>query len=129
MHAQKILAEVQKPFLKTGLPKFRPGDTVRVHVKVVEGESERIQNFEGVVLRKQGSGLAQAFTVCDQYFCSVLGPTAPNRLSWMTGTIDPDGICGGPITGSIRNTPAYSRGRLYLRTHLEMAIVQTPQAP
>jgi len=63
MHAQKILHLVQKPYLKTGLPKFRPGDTVRVHVKVVEGESERIQQFEGVVLRKQGSALAEVFTV------------------------------------------------------------------
>lgn len=63
MHAQKILSQVQKPFFKTGLPKFRPGDTIRVHVRVVEGESERIQPFEGIVLRKQGSGLAENFTV------------------------------------------------------------------
>ncbi|QIS12850.1 alkaline phosphatase family protein [Nocardia arthritidis] len=41
--------------------------------------------------------LADAFTVCDAYHCSVLGPTAPNRLMWMTGTIDPDGAGGGPI--------------------------------
>ena len=54
--------------------------------------------------------LADAFTVCDQYFSSVLGPTAPNRLYWMTGTIDPDGTAGGPISGPIRHTPAYSLG-------------------
>ena len=63
MHAQKLLALVQKPFIKTGLPAFRPGDTVRVHVKVVEGESERIQPFEGVVLKRSGGGLAEVFTV------------------------------------------------------------------
>ncbi|MDT3396700.1 alkaline phosphatase family protein [Streptomyces sp. B1866] len=41
--------------------------------------------------------LAEAFTVCDNYFCSVFGPTWPNRLYWMTGTIDPSGTRGGPI--------------------------------
>jgi phospholipase C len=41
--------------------------------------------------------LADAFTVCDHYFCSVLGPTDPNRLYWISGTIDPDGEHGGPL--------------------------------
>ncbi|HEY7212010.1 MAG TPA: phospholipase C, phosphocholine-specific [Bryobacteraceae bacterium] len=41
--------------------------------------------------------LAEAFTVCDAYHCSVMGPTWPNRMYWMTGTIDPDGKGGGPI--------------------------------
>ena len=41
--------------------------------------------------------LAEAFTICDAYHCSVLGPTWPNRLYWMTGTIDPDGKHGGPV--------------------------------
>ena len=41
--------------------------------------------------------LADAFTICDHYFCSVLGPTSPNRLFWMTGTIDPEGKDGGPV--------------------------------
>jgi len=45
--------------------------------------------------------LADAFTVCDNYFSSVLGPTGPNRLYWMTGTIDPHGRAGGPIIGNI----------------------------
>ena len=63
MNVQKILAGVQAPYLKKGLPKFRSGDTLKVHVKVVEGESERIQPFEGVVIRKQGSGLEEVFTV------------------------------------------------------------------
>ena len=46
--------------------------------------------------------LADAFTVCDNYFCSVLGPTYPNRYMWMTGTIDPDGEHGGP---ALENDP------------------------
>jgi phospholipase C len=41
--------------------------------------------------------LAEAFTICDAYHCSVLGPTWPNRMMWMTGTVDPDGRHGGPI--------------------------------
>jgi phospholipase C len=41
--------------------------------------------------------LANAFTICDHYFCSVLGPTDPNRLMWMSGTIDPAGVAGGPV--------------------------------
>ncbi|MEU0856492.1 alkaline phosphatase family protein [Streptomyces griseofuscus] len=42
--------------------------------------------------------LAETFTICDSYFCSVLGPTWPNRLMWMTGSIDPGGTRGGPVT-------------------------------
>ncbi|MDQ3784283.1 MAG: 50S ribosomal protein L19 [Actinomycetota bacterium] len=54
---------VEGPYLKTDLPEFRPGDTVRVHVRVVEGERERVQVFEGVVIRRRGSQLSQTFTV------------------------------------------------------------------
>jgi phospholipase C len=54
--------------------------------------------------------LADAFTICDHYFCSVLGPTDPNRLYWMTGTLDPDGFGGGPLldTPPIPKRAAYS---------------------
>ena len=45
------------------VPAFRPGDTVRVHVRVVEGDKERIQVFKGVVLRRQGGGIRETFTV------------------------------------------------------------------
>jgi phospholipase C len=44
--------------------------------------------------------LADAFTLCDHYFCSVLGPTDPNRLYWISGTIDPDGTHGGPLVST-----------------------------
>jgi phospholipase C len=47
--------------------------------------------------------LADHFTLCDHYHCSVLGPTHPNRLMWMTGTLDPDGGHGGPITDTNAN--------------------------
>ena len=48
---------------KKTLPPFKPGDTIRVHLKVVEGESERIQVFEGAVLRRRGVGASETFTV------------------------------------------------------------------
>jgi large subunit ribosomal protein L19 len=49
--------------LRTDLPEFRVGDTVKVHVKIVEGDKERIQSFEGVVIRKKGGGIRSTFTV------------------------------------------------------------------
>ena len=49
--------------LRTDLPEFRVGDTVKVHVKIVEGDKERIQSFEGVVIRKKGGGIRSSFTV------------------------------------------------------------------
>jgi len=49
--------------LRTDVPDFRPGDTLKVHVRVVEGSRERIQLFQGVVIRRQGSGVRETFTV------------------------------------------------------------------
>jgi large subunit ribosomal protein L19 len=49
--------------LREDLPEFRPGDTVKVHVRVVEGTRERIQIFQGIVIRRQGSGVRETFTV------------------------------------------------------------------
>ena len=54
---------VERAQLKDDLPDFRPGDTVRVHVRVVEGERERVQTFEGIVIRSRGSRLSATFTV------------------------------------------------------------------
>jgi large subunit ribosomal protein L19 len=53
---------VEKPRLRDDLPEFRPGDTVKVHVRVVEAGRERIQVFQGVVIRRQGGGLRETFT-------------------------------------------------------------------
>jgi large subunit ribosomal protein L19 len=60
---QNIFSEITKEQLRTDLPEFRPGDTVRVHVKVVEGQRERIQLFEGVVIKRRGGGISETFTV------------------------------------------------------------------
>ena len=49
--------------LRTDIPSFRPGDTVRVHAKVVEGTRERIQIFEGVVISRKGQGISEMYTV------------------------------------------------------------------
>jgi len=54
---------IEKPFLRTDLPEFRPGDTVKVHVRVVEGNRERVQVFQGVVIRRAGGGVRETFTV------------------------------------------------------------------
>ena len=55
--------ETQKEWLRSNLPPFRAGDTVNVHVKVVEGNRSRVQQFQGVVIRVQGSGVGRTFTV------------------------------------------------------------------
>jgi large subunit ribosomal protein L19 len=54
---------VEQTYLRDDLPDFRQGDTIKVHVRVVEGERERVQVFEGVVIRRRGSGLSKTFTV------------------------------------------------------------------
>ncbi len=57
------LLELEKEHMRTDLPDFGPGDTVKVHVKVREGEKERIQVFEGVVIGRRGGGVRETFTV------------------------------------------------------------------
>ena len=58
-----LIKMVEQDYLKKEIPPFRPGDTVKVHVKVVEGSRERTQVFEGAVIRRRGSGLGETFTV------------------------------------------------------------------
>ncbi|SHF51070.1 50S ribosomal protein L19 [Ornithinibacillus halophilus] len=60
---QQLIEEITKEQLRTDHPDFRPGDTVKVHVKVVEGTRERIQVFEGVVIKRQNGGISETFTV------------------------------------------------------------------
>jgi large subunit ribosomal protein L19 len=60
---QQLIQDITKEQLRTDLPAFRPGDTLRVHVKVVEGNRERIQIFEGVVIKRRGGGISETFTV------------------------------------------------------------------
>jgi len=58
-----VLAELGNSIKRDDLPEFRAGDTVKVHVKVVEGTRSRIQVFQGVVIRLQGAGISRSFTV------------------------------------------------------------------
>ncbi|MFS0751867.1 50S ribosomal protein L19 [Oceanobacillus sp. 1P07AA] len=60
---QQLIADITKDQLRTDHPDFRPGDTLKVHVKVVEGNRERIQVFEGVVIKRQNGGISETFTV------------------------------------------------------------------
>ncbi|MGP1406110.1 50S ribosomal protein L19 [Filifactor alocis] len=59
----EILKQIEQEQLKTDLPNFGPGDTVKVHLRVKEGKRERIQIFEGLVIKRQNSGLRETFTV------------------------------------------------------------------
>ena len=60
MHKINLVEAMQ---MKSGIQPFKPGDTVNIHVRVVEGDKERIQQFQGVVIGKRGSGLTATFTV------------------------------------------------------------------
>ena len=59
----EIIRELEKEQLRTDLPELQVGDTVRVYVKVIEGTRERLQNFEGIVIKIQGGGVRKSFTV------------------------------------------------------------------
>jgi len=59
----KQIAQIEKSFMREDLPAFSSGDTVRVHVKIKEGEKERIQVFQGTVIARRGGGTAETFTV------------------------------------------------------------------
>ena len=61
--AMNEMQHVESGYLHEGQPEFRPGDTVRVHVRVVEGDKERIQVFQGIVIGRRGSGTRETFTV------------------------------------------------------------------
>ncbi len=61
--ARDVIDGIEKGQLKENLPAINPGDTVKVYVKIVEGGKERIQGYEGVVLKRRGSGINKTFTV------------------------------------------------------------------
>ncbi len=63
MNSAEIISQIEKDELKSEVPEFHVGDTVRVHGKIVEGGKERIQVFEGTVLKRQGSSNRETFTV------------------------------------------------------------------
>jgi large subunit ribosomal protein L19 len=62
-HKMHILDSVDKALLKTDVPEFRVGDTVKVHVNIIEGSRSRIQVFQGIVIRRSGEGVRETFTV------------------------------------------------------------------
>lgn len=59
----KVIEKNTSAQLRSDIPEFRPGDTVRVHAKVVEGSRERIQIFEGLVIKRRGAGISETYTV------------------------------------------------------------------
>lgn len=61
--SQQLLEAVTKPYLRTDIPDFRPGDNVKVHVRIKEGDRERIQVFEGLVISRRGGGISETYTV------------------------------------------------------------------
>ena len=58
-----IIETLEKEQLRNDIPEFRPGDTIRVHTKVIEGKTERIQVFEGIVIARKNSGVRESFKV------------------------------------------------------------------
>ena len=63
-----VIETLERAQLRDGLPQFKAGDTVRVHFRVIEGQRSRIQVFEGIVIKRQGSGARETFTVRKQSF-------------------------------------------------------------
>jgi len=61
--SMNLIQEITREQLRKDIPSFRPGDTLRVYVKVIEGSRERIQMFEGVVIKRRGGGISETFTV------------------------------------------------------------------
>ena len=61
--SQQLINAVTKSYMKNDVPEFRPGDSVRVHVKIKEGDRERIQIFEGLVIARRGGGISETYTV------------------------------------------------------------------
>src|SRR5580692_6944788 len=68
---------IDRDSLRDDIPDFRPGDTVKVHVRVVEGTRERVQVFQGAVVRRQGTGGRETFTVRNVRFGVGVEPTFP----------------------------------------------------
>jgi large subunit ribosomal protein L19 len=63
-----IIETLERAQLRSGIPQFKAGDTVRVHFQVIEGQRRRVQVFEGIVIKRQGAGLRESFTVRKQSF-------------------------------------------------------------
>ncbi len=64
----RVIRDLEQRQLRTDRPRFKPGDTVRVHFQVIEGQRRRVQVFEGIVIKRQGAGARETFTVRKQSF-------------------------------------------------------------
>jgi len=64
----KVIETLERRQLRSGIPRFKAGDTVRVHFQVIEGQRRRTQVFEGIVIKRQGAGMRETFTVRKQSF-------------------------------------------------------------
>jgi large subunit ribosomal protein L19 len=113
MHKIKLVEATQ---MKGDIPSFRPGDTVNVHVRVVEGDKERVQQFQGVVIGRRGSGMNETFTVrkvSDGVGVERIFPLHSPRLAKIERVKE----------GSVRRAKLY-----YLRTLASKAIRQKTSA-
>ena len=61
--SQQLIDAITNEYMKNDVPEFRPGDNVKVHVRIKEGEKERIQVFEGLVIKRRGGGISETYTV------------------------------------------------------------------
>jgi len=91
---------IDRDSLRTDVPDFSPGDTLKVHVRVVEGSRERVQIFQGAVMRRQGSGIRETFTVRKMSFGVGVERTFPvhspviARIEVVTkGDVPPGQVC------------------------------------
>src|SRR6185437_131887 len=76
----RIIQDLEQRQLRSDRPRFKPGDTVRVHFQVIEGQRRRVQVFEGIVIKRQGAGARETFTVRKQSFGVGVERTVP--LHW-----------------------------------------------
>ncbi len=91
---------IDKASLRDDIPAFNPGDTINVHVKVIEGSKERVQVFKGVVLRRQGGGARETFTVRKESYGVGVERTFPVH----SPTIDHIDVAAG---GDVRRAKLY----------------------
>lgn len=61
--SQQLIDAITNEYLRQDIPDFRPGDTVKVQVKIIEGQNTRLQAFEGLVIKRRGAGISETFTI------------------------------------------------------------------
>src|ERR1700736_3941173 len=102
----RVIESLEKRQLRSDRPRFKPGDTVRVHFRVIEGQRSRVQVFEGIVIKRQGAGSRETFTVRKQSFGVGVERTFPLHSPKI------DKIEGGAIGDVNRAKLYYLRGKV-----------------